>query len=463
MLKRVNVKNVYSFSARDDERSEEFSMIAGKVRGKKNHIYDKERLKLLKFAAIYGANASGKSNLVKAMDLMRNIILSGSPEGHAEKYCKVDPENKNKPSYFEIELMLCNKCYAYGFEVVLSQSRFISEWLVELNSDNTEKELFTRDIEAGLYSFSGELKRKGLKERLEVYADDISDNSSVLFLSIMNENKKNVNYKYKSATALNDVYAWIRDSLTIIYPDQPLTMYEYLSKSEQAEEICSFLSAFDTGITGFKIVNIDIDRILNGVSPTSQKEILRRLERQQAIIRNSGNVTSINIAMRSIDNFFIITISRDEEIKCSTIEFTHGNKGALFTLNEESGGTIRLLDLLGILIAGEGKTYVIDEFDRCLHPLLSYKFVETFFKLAEKKNIQLIVTTHESRLMDFDLLRRDEIWFVNKNVSGNSDIYSLEEYNARFDQKIDKAYMEGRYGGVPIFSAIFPSKRSDSK
>ena len=88
--------------------------------------------------------------------------------------------------------------------------------------------------------------------------------------------------------------------------------------------------------------------------------------------------------------------------------------------------------------------------------MLSYKFVETFFKLAKKKNIQLIVTTHESRLMDFNLLRRDEIWFVEKKESGASDIYSLEEYNARFDQKIDKAYMEGRYGGVPIFSTIFP-------
>ena len=94
MMKRFNVKNVYSFASRDDERSEEFSMIAGKVRSKKNHIYDDGKLKLLKFAAVYGANASGKSNLVKALDLMRQIVLVGLPEGHTEKYCKVDPENK---------------------------------------------------------------------------------------------------------------------------------------------------------------------------------------------------------------------------------------------------------------------------------------------------------------------------------------------------------------------------------
>ena len=82
--------------------------------------------------------------------------------------------------------------------------------------------------------------------------------------------------------------------------------------------------------------------------------------------------------------------------------------------------------------------------------------MHTFFNIARQRNIQLIVTTHESRLMDFELLRRDEIWFVNKRNTGESDIYSLEEYNERFDKKIDKAYLEGRYGGVPIFTTIFP-------
>jgi AAA15 family ATPase/GTPase len=82
--------------------------------------------------------------------------------------------------------------------------------------------------------------------------------------------------------------------------------------------------------------------------------------------------------------------------------------------------------------------------------------VKAFFEYSKNRNVQLIVTTHESRLMDFDLLRRDEIWFVDKDQSGASNIYSLEEYNERFDKKIDKAYLEGRYGGVPLFTSIFP-------
>ena len=90
--------------------------------------------------------------------------------------------------------------------------------------------------------------------------------------------------------------------------------------------------------------------------------------------------------------------------------------------------------------------------------ILVYRFVDTFFKFADKTKKQLIVTTHESRLMDFDLLRRDEIWFTDKRKSGETDMYSLDEFNTRFDQKIDKAYLEGRYGGVPLFTSIFPLK-----
>ena len=205
MLKRFNVKNVYSFSASEEGRSEEFSMIAGKVRNKRNHIYDDGTLKLLKFAAIYGANASGKSNLVKAIGLMQTIVLKGFPEGHTEKYCKIDPNNKKKPSYFELEIMINGKYYAYGFEVILSQSKFISEWLVELKADNTEKELFVRDIERGTYEFGGELNERELRSKLKVYAEDISNDNSALFLSIMNQNKKNLYVNYKSAAVLNDV------------------------------------------------------------------------------------------------------------------------------------------------------------------------------------------------------------------------------------------------------------------
>jgi hypothetical protein len=159
--------------------------------------------------------------------------------------------------------------------------------------------------------------------------------------------------------------------------------------------------------------------------------------------------------------FYIFEIGEDEKVICKTVQFYHGNDDVLFSLSEESDGTIRLLDLITVLFdTNEDRIFVIDEIDRCLHPQLTYKFISEYLKIAEKRNIQLIVTTHESRLLDFDLLRKDEIWFVDKNITGESSIYSLDEYNDRFDKKIDKAYLEGRYGGVPIFSAIFPIKEA---
>ncbi len=456
MLIRFNIKNFLSFDKRDDSCTEEFSMISGKVRSKKEHLYDDDRIKLLKFAAVYGANAAGKSNLVKAMNFMRETVVSGLPDGHTEKYCKVNPANKNQPSYFELEIMLNEKYYSYGFEVVLSQSRFLSEWLVELRPDNSEKVIFERNIEEGTYKLGSDLRVKGLTEKVNIYADDIRDDSTALFLSVMNQNKKSLYEKYEQAGILRKVFFWIKYYFDIIFPNQPVSDYSYLAKAENVEEICRIITAFGTGITSFKMVDMSLESILGKLSDSLRQRVIADVEHNRIQIRNNEHINQINMAMRSKYDFFIITLDETEEIKCQTIEFSHGKEDVLFRFSEESDGTVRLLDLLEILLAGEGKTYVIDELGRCLHPSLTYKFVESFLQIAAEKKIQLIVTTHESRLMDFDLLRRDEIWFINKKADGTSDIYSLEEYNARFDQKIDKAYLEGRYGGVPVFSTIFP-------
>lgn len=456
MLIRFNVRNFLSFSARDNGSTEEFSMIAGKVRSKTSHIYDVGKMKLLKFAAVYGANAAGKSNLVKAMYFMRRVVLNGLPDGHTEMYCKADPDNKDRASYFEVEIVLGKKYYAYGFEVILSQSRFISEWLIELQPDNREKPLFCRNMEAGTYEIGGELSKNGLKQKLDVYAGDVRDDTSVLFLMMMNQNKRNLYQSQPSATVLKDVFAWIDQSFDINYPDHPVSNYMYLSKTDNVNEICRMMAAFGTGITDFQMVDVPVERVLKKFPKFLREQILSDIEQHQVLLRNNKNVQSAQMAMRSSEDFFVITIDNTNSVRCQTIEFNHGRKNVLFRLDEESDGTIRLLDLLEILVMGEGKTYVIDELDRCLHPSLTYKFVDTFLQLAAGKRIQLLVTTHESRLMDFDLLRRDEIWFIDKKSSGESNIYSLEEYNARFDQKIDKAYLEGRYGGVPIFSTVFP-------
>ena len=458
MLIRFNVKNFLSFSEREDGKTEEFSMIAGKVRSKREHIYDNGKVKMLKFAAVYGANAAGKSNLVRAMEFMQRIVLLGLPEGHTDKYCKISEDNKEKESYFEMEIMLGEKYYAYGFELILNQSEFISEWLVELTADNKENLIFSRDIRKGIYKFGNSVKTKGLIDKLDVYAEDIQEDSSVLLLSIMNQNKKTLYQQYKDAAVFQDVYQWIRMGLDINYPDRPISDYSYMADTENVEEVCRIISAFGTGITGFKMVKVRIEKVLGHLPKEIRDDLVANIEKKTIELKSNKKVKSFGIIMRSNRDFFIVDLDKDNNITCRTIKFSHGKENILFNLSEESDGTVRILDLLEVLLSRKGKTYVIDELDRCLHPSLTYKFVDTFLQLAEQKDIQLIVTTHESRLLDFDLLRRDEIWFVNKRKTGESDIYSLEEYNARFDQKIDKAYLEGRYGGVPVFSTVFPIK-----
>lgn len=455
MLIRFNVKNFLSFSASEDGKSQEFSMIAGKVRSKKEHVCDDGKIKLLKFAAVYGANASGKSNLAKAFDFMRSTVLNGLPGGHSDKYCKADEKNKELPSYFETEIKLGDKYYSYGYEVILSSAEFQSEWLLELTSDSREKVIFCRDIAGGSYELGGCLNTRGLSDKINNYAEDIQDDSSVLMLSVMNRDKKNLYQKYKRAVILRDVYAWFRDMLDVNFPNKPISNYSYLANTENIEKICSMISAFGTGIMDYKLVDVPIEKLLSYLPKEVWKRVLKEFERHMVQSNKTPNKEFKGMIMRNDKVFFMLKIENGE-VACQTIQFAHSEKGIPFDLFEESDGTVRILDLLEILLSKEGKTYVIDELDRCLHPSLTYKFIETFLQLAEKRNIQLIVTTHESRLLDFDLLRRDEVWFVNKRKTGESDIYSLEEYNTRFDQKIDKAYLEGRYGGVPIFDTVFP-------
>lgn len=455
MLIRFNVKNFLSFAASADGKSEEFSMIAGKVRSKKEHIYEDGKVKLLKFAAVYGANASGKSNLVRGLKFMRDTVVHGLPDGYSEKYCKASEKNREIPSYFEVEVKLGEKYYSYGFEVILSNGEFQSEWLLELTSDNREKIIFSRDIANGLYKLGTCLNIRGLFDKINNYAEDIQDDGSTLLLSVMNHNKKNLYQKYERAVILQDMYIWLRDMLDINFPDMPISNYSYMADTENVEEVCNMIAAFGTGITDYKLVDVPVERVLSHLPQKAQKQLIKDLERHMVEAQKSLEKHIKGFIMRSSRDFFILKIE-NKEITCQTIQFAHGKKSILFGLSEESDGTVRILDLLEILLSKEGKTYVVDELDRCLHPSLTYKFIETFLQLAEKKNIQLVVTTHESRLLDFDLLRRDEVWFVNKRKTGESDIYSLEEYNTRFDQKIDKAYLEGRYGGVPIFNTIFP-------
>lgn len=465
MLVRFNVKNFLSFSESPGGQSEEFSMFEGAI--EESHSC-KGKINLLKLSAIYGANASGKSNIVKAIDFMKTTILGKLPEGHTEKYCKIDRKNKDRSSYFELEINIDDRYFSYGFEIILSQSKFISEWLIERSVNAEENIIFERNIESGEYQLASifmedEEKNKNIK----VYIEDIKDDYSVLFLKVMNQNKKRLYEENRTLSIFQDIYTWVQKKLNITYPGQPVSDYSYMITTDKIEEVCSILSAFGTGIKKYEKVRVHTRELFKDIPEPIRKDILTEVEKRLAEHQRHSLNGEFTMVKRGARDIVVMTIRKNNEedmedvFHCETIKFSHERDGILYDLSEESDGTIRLLDLIEVLLSESNKTYIIDELDRCLHPNLTYKFIETFLVLAKKRKVQLIATTHESRLLDFNLLRRDEVWFVEKDSNGVSHLYSLNEYNRTFDHKIDKAYLDGRYGGVPVFTAVFPVERGE--
>jgi len=453
MLVRFNVGNFLSF-----KEIQEFSLIKGKVKNKSDRVYDNGKIKLLKFSSIFGANASGKSNLVKAIKYAQATILKGTIKNANVSSFKLDKSYEDKNSYFEFEIVINNKNYSYGFEMNIHKKQFVSEWLIELCANNSEKNIFTRDILKGDFKSDLVIKTAGLKTKFDVYSDDLKNNKDILFINEMNNKAKSELYKSKNELSiLKDVYDWFAEKLDVNYPDRPISDYSYF-RDNNKEEICRVISGLGTGISNFEIKHSSLEQVRDKVPKELLSQLQNDLEKLKDLENDNKHLSTITI--RANEMYFMITLEEENKIDVTTIVFNHGND-VEFDFNEESDGTRRILDLIEILFVSDEKVYVIDELDRSLHPQLTYKFIEEFLNLANKRNIQLVITTHEARLLDFGLVRQDEIWISNKNTKGETELYSLDEYNVRFDQKIEKAYLEGRYGGVPIFSSIFPVKKVD--
>jgi len=448
MLVQFIVDNYLSFGSR-----QEFNLFVGKTRAHQGRVTQVQDKNILKFAALFGANASGKTNLIKAMAFMDYAIERGKlPKSCFQSYCRTHETNAKRNSYFETIIVINNIFYSYGFEAILSEGSFKSEWLIQLDMHGDEKPIFVRDLVSGKTEIEWALPAPS-KQRFTMYADDLRNDQSTLLLSMMNTGKKELYKDFPDLALLGEVFKWYSNSFNASKPFEPITSGDRYLIDEKLEELASLLKKFDTDIQGIvkrEIQNVDLLPHLNQALENAKQEI-------QHIFAKDDKVKELAMILRDADSFICFTQKRDEEdIKIKKLFFEHSD-GQMYSIGEESDGTIRIMDLAEILLATEPKVFVIDELDRCLHPQLSYRFVQSVLAHLEKYPIQVIVTSHESRLLDLDLLRRDEIWFVEKRKS-ESILYSLEEFNERNDRKIDKAYLDGRYGGVPLFETLFPSE-----
>lgn len=446
MLIKLTVSNFKSF-----ERKTSFTMISSnKIQGNKDH---KVRLmtstNVLKYAVIYGANASGKSNLVEAFNFIKYCIRSGVPAESAEFFCKSSKENKNTPSEFEIQFSLDKKIYAYGFSVLMNSREIESEWLYQLHQNGSAYPIF--EWERGTVPAFGEnLILKGTDaSRASTYIEDFDENTGTLFLSAMSKGKK---YSPESKLAvIKDIFCYLSNNIIICTPNTSITDFQRYYDEASLNRIANIIKTFDTGISEITIEDTTWAEVEKEVPGAILKDVRKDIKEE---IERSTN-TPLRCSLRNELSFYNFEYKPGQEIKITTLKLKHGNSFYGFKYKEESDGTRRLFEFLDMLLTDQpSRVYVIDEMERSLHPKLTQHFIELFSEVHKNDDVQLIITTHEASIMDQNLFRRDEIWFVERDANNVSSLYSLDRFKERYDKRLSKSYLDGRYGAVPVFSTF---------
>lgn len=436
MLKRFRLTNFSSF---DIEQT--LDLTAGSTQSLKDHIVNFDNVNLLKNSVIYGANASGKSNLIKAIDFAKRIITHGLDQTDTyKKHFRLKTGNSILPTKFEFEIEVNNRFYSYSFSCILQKGLITEEWLYEIGT-KTPKKIFARDS-SGI-TFGSEITKSSNINRFEIYSDDMKNQLSQLFLSEIAEKELDI----AEASIINSIFNWFENKLEIIYPNDSFCGVRRVSK-DLTEQLTKYLSKFDTGVVSIETIDEDFEDAFKNYPDVLKAEILKDASSDdftEASLHASGN------------NPELLTIYKNgsEELKVRKLAFIHGNSHKeTFELKDESDGTRRLLDFIPLLSKLSGdSTIIVDEFDRSLHPKITKEFMKIFHEIEGSKS-QFIVTTHESTLLDLELLRRDEIWFVDKSEDGYSKLFSLNKFKERYDKKVEKAYLLGRYGAVPVFKSF---------
>lgn len=443
MLIKISVENFKSFDKR-----EELSMISSsKVQVNKNHRVKIKQTNLLKNAVVYGANASGKSNLVAAFAFIKEVLMEGLPMGSVNDFCRNAEENKTRESVFELQFTVGDTFYAYGFSAILSRRQITEEWLYELMQGGGARQLFIREGNKAPSLGDGvNLTSSAEKNRFEVYADDFAGHDTQLFLAEMNRGKK---YDANSRLIFFPmVFKWIMNNIIVINPNMGISNTEAYYNEESLENISRLIQTFDTGITDIKTREISIEEMGTMIPGEVVQNIFAQLKAQMQMT----NLPNTQMTWRLKDGFFNIRIKKNAEPEITTLVLRHGRSVFDFNFSEESDGTKRLFDLIDMLLTDRPDTvFVVDELERSLHPKLTEHFLKLFMEAHASVRMQLVFTTHEDTIMNQNLFRRDEIWFVERDADNDSKIYSLDRFKERYDKKLSKAYLEGRYGAIPVF------------
>lgn len=413
MLISFNVENFLSF-----KDGQELSLVST---DKKNTQYSfrtsDNKLQLLHGVVIFGANAAGKSNLIVAMHRMKHFVLNSVDHKEGKKLSitpfLLNSNTKEEATKFEIEFFHKNIRYRYGF--LTDDKKIVDEWLFYRKSDTyKENKMFDRT-----YSNWGEFLVSANNQGKSFYQSIATrTNPQQLFLSKAAGGE--------NAEMLKPIYEWFRDVLLFDSDiDIKATFNSVLSGKKK--EILNFLQVADLSIHDLDIEAKEFDK----------NEMKKKMLEQEV--------------PEVLQSRILEEIEGEIEYKVRTVHLGENNQIVTLPLSLESAGTNKMIEYAGTIldVLLNGKVLVIDELEDSLHPLLLDHLVRIFNE--SKSTAQIVFTTHAVNLMTPEKLQRDQIWFVDKNVRQESELYSFMDFSPRNDgrESWGKRYLHGFYGGIP--------------
>lgn len=400
---------------------------------------------VLKTAVLYGANGAGKSNLFRALAYIKMIALRTRKKNTGTKRESFRlGDAPAEPSTFDLQFVAGEKVYRFGCEV--DDDRILKEWLAEVKGEKltTIYERITQADGEVLVELGTGLTAK---PKLKALAT-VGGPQNVSFLATIRANLEADDY----GAELQTVIGWFDHSLQLIEPDSMVDSLGSLlaEHSDFASFAGEFLKHASTGVEHLVVEKKELsEEQLRTILPEDVvADAFKDLEENQSTCIPLGEDSELLIERAQENHFYQITIH--------TAHQRNDGKLTSFTLSEESDGTKRLLHLMPALhvLQKRSVVFVIDEIDRSMHPMLVWKFMEFFLRGCNQGGRQVIVTTHESNLLDLELLRRDEIWFVEKDKNGATSLYPLTDFQVRRDLEIRKHYLQGRFGAIPFLGNL---------
>lgn len=432
MLLRVIFENLLSF-----REPVQFDMFPNPKRSiHEGHIYNND-VPVLKMAAVYGANGSGKSNLVKGLDFIHDFVSSNDffKDNDISSYIhKGNSDSQSKHLTAIIEFESEGKYFIYSF--TLSSERVISEALYHSGlGQNDNILIFKRELDTIYVALPIDVKVKEAIDKLLVKNPTVS-------LMQLNEQ-----FPIVQDENMQIATKWLQNSLVIVpFNAVAIKLIDQMDNNPRLLEFTKeVMSKIGLGVTDINIKEELFENWIKSKSHQLFSKISSELEDDKVL-----GVTKDNRQM-------FIAVKDNEQTIVKEFVFKHiGSKGSLFEMdiNGESDGTVRLLNLIPALYGAIelGHTIIVDEIDHSIHPILIFALIKFFADKSTKG--QIIFTTHETCLLNQKvLLRADEVWFAEK-IEGATKLYSLNDFKEHNTISVENGYINGRYGAIPYIGDI---------